>query len=133
MNKRITWIDVAKGLAILAVIAGHLGCKFINRLVFPWHMPLFFLLAGFFLADEGVLPFIRKKTRALLLPYAITSIAVIIGWMLIGANNGLNVWGLLKDGVISACMVRGVKCMFFRPLSVQWGPFGSCRLCFGRC
>ena len=35
MNKRrIKWIDIAKGICMLSVIAGHLGVKEINNVVF---------------------------------------------------------------------------------------------------
>ena len=49
-NKRVTYIDIAKGLAILCVIIGHttqyIDIGIINPFVFSFHMPLFFVLSG---------------------------------------------------------------------------------------
>lgn len=51
MRKRIEWIDIAKGTAILAVVIGHtLGPyngQFFGSLIFAFHMPIFFMLSGY--------------------------------------------------------------------------------------
>jgi fucose 4-O-acetylase-like acetyltransferase len=44
MKKTIThieWIDIAKGIAILCVIAGHLGDININHIVYGFHLTVF--------------------------------------------------------------------------------------------
>lgn len=46
MTKRIAWIDIAKGIAILLMIIGHelpSNCH-LYGLIFSFHMPLFFIL-----------------------------------------------------------------------------------------
>ncbi len=46
-KKRIVWIDVAKGLAIISVIATHtFGNSFWTKLTLSFNMPLFFILSG---------------------------------------------------------------------------------------
>ena len=53
-SKRINYIDIAKGLAIICVIIGHTFAKYdkLDRLVitfiYSFHVPLFFILSGFF-------------------------------------------------------------------------------------
>lgn len=47
-NNRLSYMDIAKGFGILCVIAGHMGNETINRFVFSFHMPLFFLISGYF-------------------------------------------------------------------------------------
>lgn len=48
-SKRIEWVDIAKGIAIILMVIGHeiptgqIG----YRLIFSFHMPLFFILSGF--------------------------------------------------------------------------------------
>ena len=58
-NKRIEWLDIAKGIGILLVILGH--CLNINQrsfhLIFTFHMPLFFLLSGYVFKDK--VPFFK--------------------------------------------------------------------------
>lgn len=69
---RQTWIDVLKGMGILAVVVGHITFnKTLVALIFMFHMPLFFL-AGGWLHDPAVAPraYLRSKARSLLLPYA---------------------------------------------------------------
>lgn len=49
-HQRIEWIDVAKGLGIIAVVLGHFyprNTTFYESLYW-WHMPLFFMIGGFF-------------------------------------------------------------------------------------
>ena len=51
VNKRIEWIDIARGFAILFVIIGHsLGNYFSSyfaNLIYVFHMPIFFVLSGY--------------------------------------------------------------------------------------
>ena len=48
MKKRIEFIDIAKGIAIICIILGHLGSNQINRIVFTFHVPIFFIITGYF-------------------------------------------------------------------------------------
>ena len=48
-GKRIEWIDVGKGIAIILTMIGHYipyGSQFRN-FIFSFHMPLFFILSGY--------------------------------------------------------------------------------------
>lgn len=49
---RLPYMDVAKGMGILCVIIGHMGNEAINRIIFSLHMPLFFLISGYFLSNR---------------------------------------------------------------------------------
>ena len=71
-KKRIDEFDIAKGIAIIAMIIGHLGMKHINMIVYAFHMPLFFILSGYFLsAKDPFIHFIKKKFIGLIIPYYI--------------------------------------------------------------
>ena len=77
-DDRLYWVDVARGLAMLCVIIGHMvGYENLDILIFSFHMPLFFLIAGYFQKKEKVIVFAKKKTRSLLVPYAFTCVCVI--------------------------------------------------------
>jgi len=80
MKKRILYFDIAKGIAILTVIIGHLGGlpDIVGRFIFSFHMPLFFLVSGYFMKPMNVQEIFRKRGKELLIPYAITSLAVIV-------------------------------------------------------
>lgn len=49
MNNRIKTIDIAKGLGILLVVIGHSmqTGSYPMRVIWTFHMPLFFFLSGF--------------------------------------------------------------------------------------
>lgn len=75
-TKRDIGLDIAKGVAMLFIIAGHLGIDEINKFVFTFHVPLFFLLSGYFYSyKSGIL---RSKTIRYLKPYIFTTIALLL-------------------------------------------------------
>ena len=61
---RVAWIDVAKGVAMVAIVVGHLDISYIDRLVYPWHVPLFFIVAGFFLSQKSTTALLRVELAA---------------------------------------------------------------------
>lgn len=90
-KERKEFIDVARGIGMICIVLGHLGQTDINRIVFTFHVPLFFLITGYFIDRETtVFRFILKRIRTLILPYIISccsiiGIAVMINrWL----NNG---------------------------------------------
>jgi fucose 4-O-acetylase-like acetyltransferase len=77
MSKRIEYLDIAKGIGILLVVLGHNDFEvislFLQRLIYSFHMPLFFLLSGYFL--NTAVPFgdfVKKRFHALLKPFFFT-------------------------------------------------------------
>lgn len=70
-NQKIEWIDALKTIGILAVILGHIASP-LSGFIFSWHMPLFFMVAGFFIkTDVAFKEFIVKDFRRLMIPYFI--------------------------------------------------------------
>lgn len=74
MKQRIEWIDIAKGIGILCVIIGHINVTYsaylsINRVIFLFHMPIFFVISGFLYKKETIEPYTIKKVKSLLTPY----------------------------------------------------------------
>ena len=39
-RQRKSFIDIAKGIAIISIILGHLGVYQINRVVYTFHVPI---------------------------------------------------------------------------------------------
>ena len=78
-NARIDYFDIVKGIGILCVIAGHMGISPIDSVVFTFHMPLFFLISGYFISTKiSFKDFCNKKFKQLLFPYIFTSICLIL-------------------------------------------------------
>lgn len=77
---RVKYFDIAKGVGILCIIAGHMGNAVINNFVFTFHVPIFFLISGYFLKNNTSLKeFAAKKYKQLIYPYIITCICIITG------------------------------------------------------
>ena len=82
--KRDTSIDIARGIAIIAVVVGHLWCwhpeySFVRKYVYCFHMPLFFMIAGMCLRmDVGLKQFVLRKCKRLIVPYVIFGISALI-------------------------------------------------------
>lgn len=88
MNKRIDYFDIAKGISMLCIIAGHLGVDEINNFVFTFHVPIFFLISGYFMNDRlPMKEFVVKRAKQLMIPY-------FIAWVFIaaGAVRFIAVW-----------------------------------------
>ena len=70
-KKRSMSVDIAKGAAILCVVAGHCGFPltlWINP--YSFHMAFFFIIAGFFInAESGFFKFISSKITRLLVSF----------------------------------------------------------------
>ena len=63
--KRIDWIDVAKGITILLVIAAHSTLEETKNVIFSFHMPLFFILSCVtFKLSESREEFLKKTEKA---------------------------------------------------------------------
>lgn len=82
MQTRLPHVDIAKGIGILLVVAGHnwiiLGGKGeLYRIVYSFHIPLFFVLAGtFFNPNKSFSLTLKEKFQTLLVPYFFTSLVV---------------------------------------------------------
>lgn len=79
MDRRIKWIDVAKGICMISVIMGHLGVEKINYVVYAYHLSLFFILSGYTMKKTAInKDYLNKKFKVLMLPYFVTCICIIL-------------------------------------------------------
>lgn len=70
MVKKLEWINILKGLGIMMVVYAHMTSGFVRDFFFLFHMPLFFIIAGYLFrpnADPGA--YFRRKSLHLLVPY----------------------------------------------------------------
>ncbi|MCF0125447.1 MAG: acyltransferase [Clostridia bacterium] len=80
-DKRIIFIDIAKGITIICVVLYHIGVPdYLIRLFNLFFMPLFIIISGILLdVKMSFRKFIRKKVRRLLGPF---TIGIIIGFII---------------------------------------------------
>lgn len=81
-EKRIDWIDAAKGFAMLLVMIGHVpGPSSVKTWIYTFHMPLFFFLSGYVFKirdGENFWKFVQRKTMALVIPMLLFSIVALV-------------------------------------------------------
>lgn len=83
IKKRVEWLDVAKGITILLMVAGHIYDNEIFRtLIYAFHMPFFMIVSGMLISDSKVqklswIEMIISKFKSLMIPYICTEICVI--------------------------------------------------------
>ena len=86
---RTAWIDIARGLGIILVVYGHVlrgnlltadpsswGARQ-DHVIYAFHMPLFFMLAGLFLwqsVGKGRLRFVKDRWWQMIYPYLLWSL-----------------------------------------------------------
>lgn len=73
-TERIEWVDVAKGIGIILVIAGHSFQLSWSSPVYAFHLPLFFFLSGLFAESSielGYIDYIKKIGRRLMVPWVV--------------------------------------------------------------
>lgn len=69
-QKRIEWIDVAKGIGMLCVIIAHVEEQYLKLPLYTFHMPLFFFLSGYlFSLKSSFKEFFIGKCKRILVPY----------------------------------------------------------------
>ncbi|AYG36898.1 acyltransferase [Lactiplantibacillus pentosus] len=81
MRKRVMWIDVARGIAMLSVIVGHSLFYYVSsdvgRYIYAVHMPIFFILSGYLYREKTYAQELKGSVKNLLLPYYATGLVMI--------------------------------------------------------
>ena len=105
-------IDIAKGIGILLVIIGHTGGlpadTAVHHFIYSFHMPLFFILGGYFFKPSSFKKHLLKDARRLLLPYAFSIFLLILWYILLGVkydNYGM-VWRTLQSGMFGSGQIH---------------------------
>lgn len=71
--ERDNTLDAMKGVAIIAMVIGHLS-DYGRGLIYSFHMPLFFILAGYVYKQRPIMVALFKDIKRLLLPYLLVGI-----------------------------------------------------------
>lgn len=106
--QRFEYIDIAKGIGILLVVWGHILLTGIShRVIYAFHMPLFFLISGMLFRREkfnnfGV--FLKRRTKRLLIPFVIYSIITWFIWAMfrfVRHDSVVSYWDPLLQTIIA--------------------------------
>ncbi len=99
MEKRIKFIDISRGFAILFIVLGHTivhseHCGMLYKFIYSFNVILFFIISGYLFkikSNEKFLDFFKKKFLRMMLPYFIWEILFLIPYFLfaVDINNSL--------------------------------------------
>ena len=100
MKKKIKWIDIAKGLAIILMVIGHtIPYNTFNIFIFSFHMPLFVILSGITYKmpknKDDIKNRIKKYVKQLLIPYFFTLLICTI--LLTLSDNTFSLVNIIKQ------------------------------------
>ncbi|MBR3258336.1 MAG: acyltransferase [Eggerthellaceae bacterium] len=117
---RVTYIDIARGLAIIAMVVGHcIGFGLGRDLIFAWHMPLFVLVSGMFITEGTSLrKVLARNARKLLLPYAVLELAVMGAAALIAGD--MSRLAVVPLQIVAAFSFPPEGLTFIPSVSVLW-------------
>lgn len=75
-------IDLAKGICIILMVAGHTGVpKWLGQFIYLFHMPFFFLASGYLFREKNLDntgKYIKKKFKGLWYPFVFWSIVYLL-------------------------------------------------------
>ena len=108
-RNRVDYIDIAKGLGMLAIVWGHiLLFKYSCRVVYGFHIPIFFILSGMCFNHKKystVGEFISRRVKTLLVPYVVFSLVTwfiyILGVLFTHNDTMKNCWYYLLQTVLA--------------------------------
>lgn len=129
---RIKWVDAGKCLGILMVMFGHnwLHPRYCYY-CYAFHMPLFFILAGYtFSTKQNFGTFVKKKFKSLLIPYVTFAIVCSAFYLFL---NYMHTGQLHLSGMSEKYLLRGTETfLWFLPTlflsEILAYVLGKCRL-----
>ena len=73
--KRIVYIDVMKGIAILSVLVGHfITLRSVGTVIWSFHMPLFVFISGYFYKQQEFRGLLKRNLKNYMFPYVIVCV-----------------------------------------------------------
>lgn len=124
-KERDITFDVLKGIGILSVMLCHLVYNdgLIRKVVYSFHMPLFFLISGYFVKDANCfvdfLNLTKRNARRLLLPFSVTMFMLVV-WGAVQAYAKQDIAFFIRP-LLSLVLANA------DPINTQWGmPYAGC-------
>lgn len=117
-KKRDAGLDMAKGFTMICIIAGHLSIDIVSRFVFTFHVPLFFLLSGYFYTYKaGTL---KSRLTRYSKPYIFTATILlllgelkVIAKIIFGKTDVQEIFTTAFHWITAALYGSGSKTQFF--------------------
>ena len=76
-SSRNVSIDIMRGIGILSMLVGHCVIPdLLYKFIYMWHMPLFFIVSGYFFKRTEFMKTLYGSFKNLILPYFTVCIEV---------------------------------------------------------
>lgn len=131
---RSNWLDIAKGITIMLMVIGHSSIPhYLSNFIWAFHMPLFFMAAGWatIWTKRSFSSYFLHRVRTLILPFVTYSILVCfvlnnhcdwkgIDHFLINGWEGYPLWFIpvLFVASIAYCGIRNISYTYCRYLLI---------------
>lgn len=104
MEKRIGYIDIAKGLGILVIVLAHNDLAgyhpTLHKFIYAFHIPLFFFLSGMFFRPERTFgDTLKRRFNTLMKPYFFTLFMIYLGEATFGNMSFENIAGRIAKSM----------------------------------
>lgn len=89
-NKRIEYIDILRGIAMILVLIGH-NDTILTNYIYSFHIPLFFFISGLTYKgnSDSLKEVIKKRLRNIVIPYFKLSLFLYFLWILLMNFQGI--------------------------------------------
>ncbi len=121
-NKRIAYLDMARGIGMILVVMGHI--EYVNmsllQFIYAFHMPLFFLISGILIWEKqeeknNYIALWKKKLRSILLPYCFFSVLILLIESARLLIKGLDEWENIGQMLLQTVCLQGISTLWFLP------------------
>jgi len=107
-KKRVYFLDIAKGIGIILTIIGHYEFpRIIHDWINAFHMPLFFIIAGYFWHERPLMEEFKKGIRQLICPMVLTKILWVILLLVVYNYKGIYTGPDSKDWLLGGLFEMG--------------------------
>ena len=112
--ERLEYIDNLKAIGICAVVLGHCSHSLnllphqITSFIYLWHMPLFFIVSGFFIKQLTFKSAILKYSQYVR-AYIVASIVTLASVIIVSILNDSNILEIIKNLLISILWGSGAS------------------------
>lgn len=116
-------IDIMKAIGIFLVIIGHHSSGIFNNYIYSFHMPMFFIIAGYLWHEKDILVSLKQDVVRIMIPYfAYFAICIGVGYIYAGISISRMMqdimmisWGSCHKIAICGHHIQGVGVLWFLP------------------
>lgn len=100
-------VDIIRGIGIISIVIGHLGINAFTRVTFSFHIPVFYIISGFYLKEKSTATYFSQKIRTLLIPYVVTCLMVIILSGFMSIFSGSESFSVMQQWILASLYGAG--------------------------